>query len=635
MCGIVAILAQDRPVEPDTLQRALDRLAHRGPDGESYWLSENQRVSLGHRRLSIIDLTTGSQPIANEDGQIRIVVNGEFYDFDRIRAQLIAKGHRFQTHSDSEIAVHLYEEHGLNFLDHLRGEFAFVLWDAARRRLIAARDRFGIKPLFYSEYQSALYLASEAKALFAAGVPAAWDQAAVYRQLFMCYRPTHSLFQGIQQIPPAHLLIDTDGERRLQRYWDFSYPRQGAKQGPWVRDELIQHIRQLLNEAIGLRLRADVPVGVMLSGGLDSSSALGFASALSAKPPAAFSIAFPDAAYDESAIARRTAAYHHADFYPLLVTEANVAEHFSDSVWHGEMVQYNAHGTARYLLSRLIHDSGYKVVLGGEGSDEIFAGYDFLQVSPERLAERRFLFKWLLPLFRLARPATSAQRVLAETSPWLARLARAANLPQPLINNLANRMRQLRALLAPEFLAQFQGFDPYQELFHSIQGETQLPEREYPKQLVYVWLKTFFANYHMAADRLDMSHSVEVRLPFLDHVLFEYVSQLPIAVLTAPEREKALLRDIARPHIPDWIYDRTKKPFLAPPTEPRADGPLYTFIQSTLRSESARSVPFFNSAALVQLLDSLTSASPQEHVALDHFLMLFTSLCILHERFRL
>lgn len=635
MCGIVAVLARDQPIPPEIVQRALHDLAHRGPDGQNYWLSTDQRVSLGHRRLSIIDLTTGTQPIANEDGQIRIVVNGEFYDFDRIRRQLIAQGHRFQTHSDSEIAVHLYEEFGINFVDHLRGEFAFVLWDAARQRLVAGRDRFGIKPLFYTEDRDKLYLASEAKALFAMGVPAAWDQAALYRQLFMCFQPDHSLFKNIQQIPPAHMLIVTPGGSRLQRYWDFSYPRQGKRQAPRAGEELIQHVRQLLNEAIELRLRADVPIGVLLSGGLDSSAALGFASARASKPPAAFSIGFPDAAYDESAIARRTAAYHHADFYPLLVTEADIADHFSDSIWSGEAVQYNAHGTARYLLTRLIRNSGYKVVIGGEGSDEIFLGYDFLQASPKPRAQQLFLLSWLAPLLRLARPATAAQRVLAETSPWLAQLTRVANLPRPLIDTLAYRAQQLRAVLAPDFLAQFRHLDPYRELFDSIQGQTQLPRREFPKQLVYVWLKTFFANYHLAADRLDMAHAVEVRLPFLDHVLFEYVSQLPAAVLTSPEREKALLRDVARPYIPDWIYHRTKQPFLAPPPEPRADGPLYTFIQSTLRSKAAQSAPFLNARALRHMLDTLSSATPQERIVRDHFLMLFTSLCILQERFHL
>jgi asparagine synthase (glutamine-hydrolysing) len=207
------------------------------------------------------------------------------------------------------------------------------------------------------------------------------------------------------------------------------------------------------------------------------------------------------------------------------------------------------------------------------------------------------------------------------------------NLPRPLVSGLAQRVEQLRALLAPDFLAQYRDLDPCQELFERIQGQAQLPGREYPKQIVYVWLKTYFANYHMAADRLDMAHSVEVRLPFLDHVLFEYVSQLPVAVLNQPNREKALLRDVARPHIPEWIYQRTKQPFLAPPTVPQADGPLYSFVQSVLRSESARSMPFLNHAGVRQLLDTLPTAPPQERLMLDHFVIMLTSLCVLHETF--
>ncbi len=635
MCGIVAIRAQEKPIERETLHRALCALAHRGPDGAKHWVSANQRVALGHRRLSIIDVAAGAQPLANEDGQIQIVVNGEFYDFERIRAELIARGHHLQTQSDSEIAVHLYEDFGFEFINYLRGEFSFVLWDARTQRLIAARDRFGIKPLFYAEHRQTLYLASEVKALLAAGVPAAWNQEAIYRQLFLCYPPDHSMFDGIRQLPAGHMLVESNGKKRLSRYWDFRYPRAQERNAFASRDELVLEIRDALSEAIRLRLRADVPVGVMLSGGLDSTAVLGFANALASKPPTAFSIAFPHTAYDESETARRTTQHYQTEFHSILVTEKEIVAHMADSGWHGEMVQYNAHGTARFLLSRMIRDAGYKVVLGGEGADELFAGYDFLQASPYQNAGRLARFNWLLPLVRLAGAATPAQRAVAETSPWLARLLRATNIPAPLQQTLGERIQHLRALLSSDFLFTFHDIDPYRDLFNDIQGRTQLPGREYAKQVTYIWLKTFFANYHLGADRLDMAHSVETRLPFLDHVLFERVSQLPMSILTCPGREKALLREIAKPHIPEWIYNRPKKGFMAPPMNFDADSPLPQFVQSVLRGDAVKTVPFLNARAIAQLLDTLPTMSAQDRVALDPILMLLTSLCLLHERFRL
>lgn len=635
MCGIVALRAKDKPIQPLRLARALDSLAHRGPDGANCWMSADAHVALGHRRLSIIDLTTGAQPLSNEDDSIQIVVNGEFYEYEKIRGELTARGHLLRTQSDSEIAVHLYEDFGLEMLKYLRGEFAFVLWDSRQQRLYAARDRFGIKPLFYAKFQNTLYIASEAKALFGAGVPATWDLEAVYRQLFLCYAPDHSMFERVRQIPPGHVLIEQDATTRLLKYWDFGYPRANEKPALPSPQELVLQNRELLSEAIRLRLRADVPVGVMLSGGLDSSSLLGFASALSSKPPTAFSIAFPHAAYDESATARRTAEYFQTDFHQILVTEQDVVAHLTASGWHGEMVQYNTHGTARFLLSRLIRDAGYKVVLGGEGADELFAGYDFLQ-TPSRENTNHFgLFQLFLPLARLLRPSTPAQRAIAETSPWLARLAKATNIPAHLQNGLAEQMKLLRSLLAPDFLKQFQTLDPYQELFHQIQGRKQLLGREYAKQMTYIWLKTFFANYHLGADRLDMAHSVETRLPFLDHKLFESVSPLPLSYLGSPGREKAFLREIAQPYLPEWIYNRPKKGFMAPPIEFQANGALYQFVQSVLQSEQVSNVPFLNPLAITQFVKTIPSLSSQTRAQLDPLLMLLTSFCLLQQRFRL
>src|SRR5215510_12213343 len=224
MCGIVTVFSSNGPVSADALVRATRALHHRGPDGERQWIAPHGRVGMGHARLSIIDLTTGDQPIANEDEQVHIVVNGEFYDYARYQRELAVRGHRLRTRSDSEILLHLYEEEGAHCLRHLRGEFAFVLWDERNGLVFAARDRFGVKPLYYAKIGDTLYLASEAKALFAAGVPARWDHESFYQVSHVYFEQDRSLFEGVRQVPPGCYLHATNGHVRIVRYWDFNYP---------------------------------------------------------------------------------------------------------------------------------------------------------------------------------------------------------------------------------------------------------------------------------------------------------------------------------------------------------------------------------------------------------------------------
>jgi asparagine synthase (glutamine-hydrolysing) len=280
MCGIVAMYSARGPIAAEALERATLRLGHRGPDGQKLWLADDRRAGLGHARLSIIDLATGDQPIASEDDALQIVVNGEFYDFERIQRDLERRGHRLRTRSDSEIALHLYEDVGTACLRELRGEFAFVLWDGPNDTLFAARDRFGIKPLYYTTHRGTLYLASEIKALVAAGVPAQWDRAAFFHANHFLGTPAlqdRTLFEGVYPVPPGHYLLASGGQVRLIRYWDFDYPAADPARRVGPDAEYAERFRAVLDEAVRIRLRADVPVGCYLSGGLDSCAVLGLA----------------------------------------------------------------------------------------------------------------------------------------------------------------------------------------------------------------------------------------------------------------------------------------------------------------------------------------------------------------------
>jgi asparagine synthase (glutamine-hydrolysing) len=629
MCGIVGIFSLGQSVSVEKLKRATDALKHRGPEGQGVWISPDGKVGLGHTRLSINDLS-GAQPIASENQKHHIVVNGEFYDFKSIRRNLESNGHHFRTQTDSEIGLHLYEEMQTACLDHLRGEFAFIVWDEEQGRLFAARDRFGAKPLFYTQVGDTLYLASEAKALFAAGVHAAWDHESVFQRIYTGSSLGHSLFQGIKQIPPGHFMIASREGVHIERYWDISYPRN--KDSQFSDREYIEQVHQLLTESVRLRMEADVPVGYLLSGGIDSSTLLGLASAHSGKPLTAFTIGFNDGRYDESSKARMMAECAGADLKVLAVNESSLADNFSDSAWHGEAIQYNAHGTARFMLSKVIQDAGYKSVMGGEGADESFLGYSFTAIENGASGIIPNSMKLLL---KMLKPMNQPQQLIARTSPLLARISALFGLPEPLLMDGAGGLEFIRSIMQDKFLAEFRGHDPYRKLLSGFDVRKKLLGREPAKILVYLWMRSIFVNYHMAADRLDMAHAVEVRLPFLDHKLFEFVSQIPVSVLSRDGKNKYILREVGRPYVTDDVYSGAKKPFFAPPSTLKPENKIYEITQDILRGSVMASIPFFDQTEVIRVLDNIQMLDDTQQALLDPILMMMLSMCFLHQRFDL
>ena len=660
MCGIAAILSRDGPVPADALRRATFAMRHRGPDGEGTWIAPSGRAGLGHTLLAITD-PDGRQPIASEDGRLHIIHNGQFYDYKRIRASLVGRGHRFRTRSDSEIALHLYEELGPACLRHLRGQFAFVLWDEESGVLFAARDRFGLKPLHYAESEGRLCLASEAKALLAAGVARGWDARGVYHALHACPDERISLFAGIAQLPPGHFLRASATGVRIERYWDL--PAAAARGRPWTRvrvraptphvrapapapsaptlEDSIDRVRDLTEESIRLRMVAAVPVGCLLSGGLDSSAVLGVAATCTDDPVAAFTVGFERRDFDESAGAREAAAGAGAEHHVVTLSDADLADHFADAVWHAETIQYNTHGAARYLLSRGVRDAGYKSMLAGEGADEAFFGYEFLRatVRGARDSRARTIPRVLARLPRIAaallRSPSRHYPGLAAASPWLARLAMLLPAAPSLFTRLARGLGHIHALCSRDFLDDFAGYDLYRAYYRRCRRTADLSRREPSRRLLYLWLHSLFVNYHLAADRLDMAHGVEVRLPFLDHHLFEYVNCLPVSLLAHHPREKHLLREAMRSYIPDSVYDRVKRPFWGPTAVRAEGGPLHDFLQDTLRGDACRSVPFLDPGAVLRLLDRLPTLPEEDRPSLDSLLLMLASVAVLQERYRL
>ncbi len=643
MCGIVGMYGPRGAVGADELERATGRLAHRGPDGQRTWLAGDGRVGLGHARLSIIDLATGDQPIASEDECLRIVVNGEFYDFERIQQDLRRRGHQLRTRSDSEIALHLYEERGTASLEQLRGEFAFMLWDGREDRLFAARDRFGIKPLYYAWRGEVLLLASEAKALFAAGIPARWDRTAFFGAVHHQAPPQdRSLFEGVHQVPPGHYLIAEAGAIRLARYWDFDYPRADRAESTRGDAESASEFHRVLDEAVRLRLRADVPVGCYLSGGLDSCAVLGLAATHRADPIRAFTLSFDRPEYDETAIAREMATLANAEFHPIPITQSDLADHFAAAVAHAETLAINAHGVAKYLLSRAVRDAGYKVVLTGEGSDEILAGYphfrrDLLLHHPGPTEADAVSVQSLLGELAARNPVSRGLLLPDGEATSLESLGTALGFAASWLETGATQAHKLRALFAPDFAAEVAGRDAYRELLEGLDVTGQLAGRAPLNQSLYLWSKVMLPNYVLAflGDRMEMAHSIEGRLPFLDHHVVELARDLPVDQKIRGLVEKFVLRAAARPVLTATVHARQKHPFTTPPVALAPDGRLYQLLQDTLRGPALESLPFFDRPRVVALLDELPAMDDGRRTAYDMPLMFLLSACVMQEGLRM
>ncbi len=640
MCGIVALFSRRNVISAAVVERATKSLYHRGPDGQRQWISPDRKVALGHARLSIIDLSTGDQPIASEDERVRIIVNGEFYGYEVIQRELMARGHRLRTKSDSEIALHLYEDFGMQSLHYLRGEFAIILWDETQRRLIAVRDRFGIKPLFYAWHDDTLYLASEVKALFAAGVPARWDEESVFNAVSFGGHQARTLYDGVFQVPPGHFLLASEKHVQVSQYWDFNYPPADATAATRPDSEYVAEFRHELEEAVRIRLRADVPVGVYLSGGLDSCSVLGLAARHHPEPIRAFTLRFDDVKYDEGLIAKAMAELAGAEFFPIPIAQTHLADHFADAIAQSETLCVNAHGVAKYLLSRAVRDAGYKVVITGEGSDEILGGYahfrrDMLLYNREGQDPKAVqeLLAWLEEHNSVSRglllpdgdtgPLDSVKRILGYVPSW--------------IETFSSRAVKFQPLLAPDFQARFAGREGLYPILDDIDIRGQLKGRDALHQSLYLWSKTALASYilTMLGDRMEMAHSIEGRVPFLDHKLVELIVKQPVNQKIRGMTEKYVLREAVKDVITDEVYQRQKHPFLSPPATLNPDDTFHDYVQDLLRGKALASLPFFSQQRVIELLDRMPSMDDGARIANDQILMTLASICVLHQRFGL
>ncbi|MCB0717816.1 MAG: asparagine synthase (glutamine-hydrolyzing) [Bacteroidetes bacterium] len=577
MCGIAGYINLDRnrPIDPDLLVSMAAIQHHRGPDGFGVASMDDAGVGFSHARLAIIDLhDSGNQPITSSDGRLMTTHNGEFYDYQRIRADLTARGARFQTKSDSELLLHLYPRLDLfGMLSHLRGEFAFALYDRERDRLILVRDRFGIKPLYWTQAGDTIVFGSEVKVLFAhPEVDRNFSNEGVFHQLMQTIVPGTTPYAGVNQVQPGHALVIQRGENGFkisdQAYWDMPFPRHEDARAVMSEQECIEETRARLLEAVQLRLVADVPVGCYLSGGIDSCSILGLASACRQDSVRAFTIGFDHDDYDESAIATRMAESVGAAQDILRVDASLLYDHFVETHWHTERTIYNTLGVAKLLMSRHVHESGYKVVVTGEGSDELFAGYPSF---------RRDMFLYGLDSL----PATEREtwtRMLSESNELFSGAMLAAEAvddpaltalcgftPSCLQPWLAAAVR-VPALLSPHIRGALDGYSPGSAIADAL-DRSQIEDRHPLDIAQYVWIKTMLEGQILTwgGDRVDMANSMEARPAFLDHHLAEYAATIPPRYRIKGRTEKYVLREAMKGLLPTELYEREKFAFMAPP----------------------------------------------------------------------
>ena len=609
MCGIAGIVASDA-LHADERARAVlmrDVIAHRGPDDAGLYADD--RAALAHRRLSIVDLAAGHQPLANEDESVWIVFNGEIYNHASIRPELESAGHRYRTRSDTETIVHAYEEWGEACVDRLRGMFAFAIWDAPRKRLLLARDRLGVKPLYWSLTAGRLLFASEIKSILQSGLvkPEA-DASKLPEQLSTrSLAGPGTLFKGIQRLMPGHVLVFEDGQVRLRKYWDVPVRTGDAPAERLPEADAIRQFRELLEESVRIRLMADVPLGMFLSGGLDSSAIAALMSRMIDRPLQTFSVAFADRAFSELEYARQVSTAIGADAHEIVIDESDYFGALPRLIWHEDEPIAHTSSVPLYFVSHLA-SRHVKVVLTGEGSDELLAGYGRYP---------RFLMNWNLGKVYAKLPASLRHWVADAVVPRLpsrlnryaARsfLARAATADALFFDNFAaiglERQRSLLSREAGSFVSAERAYGPSRTYFDTPNGASTLLDR-----VLYADVKTYLVELLMKQDQMSMAASIESRVPFLDQKLVEFAALLPDSLKLRGFKTKWILREAIRDVLPPAILSRPKMGFPVP-FSVWMRGPWNSVAREVLLDTRSRQRGLINAVAVEHLLDEHAAGS--------------------------
>jgi asparagine synthase (glutamine-hydrolysing) len=613
MCGIGGILRSDGGlVDRSVPCRMISTLLHRGPDANAVYLAGP--LGLAHSRLSIIDLEGGGQPMATADGRLRITFNGEIFNYIELRKDLLAKGHKFETRSDTEVILNAYREYGDDCVHRFNGQWAFAIWDANARRLFLSRDRAGIRPLYYTRTAGAFLFASEIKALLASGeVPAELDLQGL-DQIFTFWvtLAPRTAFRNILQLPPGCSMSVQDGEVRVHRYWSLSYSESDELSAA-SEASLAQQLLDLLEDATRIRLRSDVPVGAYLSGGIDSTVTTALAKGIVKDRLRSFSITFEDAEFDEKRYQDEASAFLGTQHSNLRCSCSDIARVFPEVIRHTEQPVIRTAPAPMYLLSQLVRDSGYKVVLTGEGADETLGGYDiFKEAKIRHFWARNPESSWRPLLLRRLYPyMDSIQR---QPAAYLRHFFRVTpeDIASPFFSHLPrwDLTAKIKLLLSGEARAAMSALDPLAAMEQALPSDYR--RWTYFARAEYLEAAYLMPGYILSSqgDRMAMSHSVEGRYPFLDYRVMQFAACLPAKVKMKALAQKHLLKEASRGLIPDSILCRPKQPYRAPDGKSFFGTAEADYAQDLLSPEEIRRSGLFDPRAVGMLVSKFQNSRP-------------------------
>jgi asparagine synthase (glutamine-hydrolysing) len=609
------------PASPDLLRRMIATIRHRGPDADGIHVSGP--AGLAHARLSIIDLASGGQPMSSMDGRFWITFNGEIFNYIELTEELKSKGHQFATRSDTEVILEAYREYGEDCVQHFNGQWSFGIWDTQKRKLFLSRDRVGVRPMFYTQTANTFLFASEIKALLACPeVPAEMDVRAL-DQIFTFWAtlPPRTSFKNIFQLPPGHSLTIEDNQICIHPYWKLSYTP-NEELGPQDEDRLAEELLHLLQDATRIRLRSDVPVGAYLSGGIDSTVTTALAKKLVGDRLRSFSIGFEDAEFDESFYQQEASAFLGTEHTNVYCSGSEISEAFPKVIWHAEHPVIRTAPAPMFLLSKLVRDSGFKVVLTGEGADEVLGGYDiFKEAKIRRFWGQNLESKWRPLLLKRLYPYM--QDMQKQPPEYLKHFFRVSeqDLASPFFSHIPRweLTAKLKSLFSADVREELRDYDALAELEQALPAEFN--SWSHFSQGEYLEAKYLLPGYILSSqsDRMAMAHSVEGRYPFLDYRVVAFAAKLPARLKMKVLNQKYLLKKAFAGTIPASITRRPKQPYRAPDGKSffGSDAPDYT--RELLSAESVGQQGIFDARAIATLANKFKAgraSSVKDNMAL-------------------
>ena len=613
MCGLAGIfhIHHDNAsgaIPLETLKRMTAALQHRGADESGVYIDD--QIGLGHARLSIIDLTSGTQPIHNEDNTLWIVFNGEIFNYRELRKQLIDAGHHFYTTSDTEVVLHLFERHGTHCLDLLNGQFAFAIWDTVKKKLFLARDRMGICPLHYTIQKGFFYFASEVKSLFMEpNIPREMDPIAL-DQIFTLWTPLPgtTAFKDIHELEPGQCMTVDKDRTNFKKYWHFPVvPRTGHMDAPI--EEITEELTHLLKDAVKIRLIADVTVGSYLSGGLDSSGITALVSKQFNQHLHSFGIRFEESDFDESRFQKQLSSFLNVNHKELSVSNTDIAAHFPDILWHAEKPILRTAPVPLFLLSKLVSDNGLKVILTGEGADEIFGGYNIFKETlirkfwarhPESQSRADLITRIYPNIFKNPLLKNSLIQFFGQG------LDTADN---PLFSHMIrwNNTRRIKTFFSDTLKETIGPYDCIQEIRDRLPEDFNAASSLTKAQ--YLESTLFLSSYLLSSqgDRVAMGHAVETRPPFLDHRVIEFMARVPSMWKIFGLNEKYLLKKVFKDVLPENIVLRPKNPYRAPIQQSLLTQKNSGFINDILGEANLQKAGYFNAQKVKSLTKKLSA----------------------------